>query len=72
MESMRCLKQRLSDIVHRHMVDDAIRAMTGPGGHRGAATESSATGLHPHSGSSNKSLPGPAGIEPRTPLPVAS
>jgi hypothetical protein len=34
MEAMRCLKRRLSDIVYRHMVDDAVRAMTGPGGHR--------------------------------------
>ena len=37
MEAMRCLKRRLSDIVYRHMVDDAATSiMTGPGGHRGA------------------------------------
>jgi transposase len=32
MEAMRCLKRRLSDIVYRHLVDDAItHALTGPG-----------------------------------------
>jgi hypothetical protein len=72
MESMRCLKRRLSDVVYRHMVDDAVRAMTGPGGHRGAATKSSATGSPPHTGSSDKSLPGPATEEPTTALPAAS
>ena len=72
MESMRCLKRRLSDIVYRQMVDDAIRTMTGPGGHLGAATKSSATGSHPYTGSSDKSLPGPATTEPRTALPAAS
>ncbi len=30
MEATRCLKRRLSEIVYRHMVDDAMRAMTGP------------------------------------------
>ena len=72
MEAMRCLKRRLSDIVYRHMVDDAVRAVTGPGGHRGATTESSATGSHPHTGSSDKSLPGPATTDPTTALPAAS
>jgi len=32
MAAMRCLKRRLSDIVYRHMVNDAVRAMTAPGG----------------------------------------
>ncbi len=68
---MRCLKRRLSDIVYRHMVNDAIRAMTGPGGHEGASTKSSAAGPHPHTGSSDKSLPGPATTEPTTALPAA-
>jgi transposase len=72
MEAMRCLKRRLSDIAYRHMVNDAVRSMTGPGGHPGATTQSSATGSHPHTGSSNKSLPGPATAEPRTDLPAAS
>jgi transposase len=73
MEAMRCLKRRLSDIVYRTMLDDAITvAATGPGGHRGTATDSSVTGSHPHNGSSEKSLPGPATTQPRTPLPTAS
>lgn len=50
MEAMRCLKRRLSDRVYRHMVDVAMRAMTGPGGHRGTPTDSSVTGSHPRTG----------------------
>ncbi len=72
MEAMRCLKRRLCDIVYRHMVDDAMRAMTGPGGHQGTATESSVIGSHPYTGSSDKSLPGPAATEPTTALAAAS
>ena len=72
MEAMRSLKRRLSDIVYRQMVDDATAAMTGPGGHRGTSTDSSVTSSHPHAGSSEKSLPGPAKTQPRTPLPMAS
>jgi transposase len=71
-EAMRCLKRRLSDVVYRTMVNDAAAAMTGPGGHPGATTKSSATGSHPDTGSSNKSLPGPAVTEPTTALPAAS
>jgi hypothetical protein len=60
-EAMRCLKRRLSDLVYRHMLDDAITPTgTSPGGHRGTTTDSSVTGSHPHAGSSDKSLPGPA------------
>lgn len=77
MEAMRCVKRRLSDIVYKQMLDDAMRARrstsgTGPGGQRGHDSDSSATGLHPHTGSSDKSLPGPANAQPRTPLPAAS
>ncbi len=72
MEAMRCLKRRLSDVVYRAMVNDAADAMTGPGGHRGTSTESSVAGSHPHTGSSDKSLPGPATTEPTTDLPAAS
>ena len=69
---MRCVKRRLSDIVYRHMVDDAARhAATGPGGQTGNDSDSSATGSHPHTGSSDKSLPGPAEPKPTTPLPAA-
>jgi transposase len=60
MEAMRCLKRRLSDIVYHQMVLDARAKAAGPGGHLGAATGSSAAGLHPGAGTSEKSLPGPA------------
>jgi transposase len=77
MEAMRCVKRRLSDIVFQTMLNDAVRATatttgTGPGGQRGHDSDSSATGSHPHTGSSDKSLPGPAEQQPTTPLPAAS
>jgi transposase len=73
MEAMRALKRRLSDIVYRQMTSDATAAMaTGPGGHQGTSTNSSVTSSHPHTGSSEKSLPGPADSQLRTPLPAAS
>lgn len=77
MEAMRCLKRRLSDIVYRTMLDDSLthelsEKATGPGGQRGNDSDSSATGSHPHTGSSDKSLPGPATTQPRTNLPAAS
>jgi len=72
-ESMRCLKRRLSDIVFRTMLSDAARlTMTGPGGHRGNDSDSSAAGSQPHTGTSDKPLPGPATSQPTTPLPTAS
>ena len=72
MEAMRCVKRRLSDIVFHAMLNDAIaHAMTGPGGQRGDDSDSSATGSHPHTGSSDKPLPGPAITQPKTPLPKA-
>jgi transposase len=72
-EAMRCLKRRLSDVVYRTMLNDLVTTKaTGPGGHRGASLQSSAAGSHPHTGSSAKSLPGPAKAKPKTPLPTAS
>jgi transposase len=72
-EAMRALKRRLSDIIYRRMIDDAITTtVTGPGGHRETSTDSSVTGLHSHTGSSDKSLPGPANTQPTTLLPAAS
>jgi transposase len=72
-EAMRCLKRRLSDIVFRTMVNDAARQMaTSPGGQRGDDSDSSATGSQPHTGTSDKPLPGPATTQPRAPLPAAS
>jgi transposase len=73
MEAMRCLKRRLSDQVYKTMLDDLLTAKrTGPGGQRGNDSDSSATGSQPHTGSSDKPLPGPADPQPRTPLPAAS
>jgi transposase len=72
-EAMRCLKRRLSDLVYKTMLDDLARTTgTGPGGQRGNDSDSSATGSQPHTGSSDRSLPGPAEPHPRTPLPAAS
>jgi transposase len=72
-EAMRALKRRLSDIVYRRMVDDAItNTATGPGGHRETSLHSSVTGSHSHTGSSDKSLPGPADTQTTTLLPAAT
>jgi transposase len=70
-EAMRALKRRLSDIVYHQMITDARAKATGPGGHVGAATGSSAAGLHPSAGTSEKSLPGPAAhdLTPAKPIP---
>ena len=70
MEAMRALKRGLSDVVFRQMMADARAARTGPGGHSGAATDSSAAGCDPGAGSSDQSLPGPATSDP-TPIPPA-
>ncbi len=73
MEAMRALKRRLSDIVYRQMVNDATAAMaTGPGGHQGTSTNSSVTGSHPHTDSSEKSLPELADNRLRTSLQTTS
>ena len=55
-EAMRCLKRRISDALYRQLRGDA-RATgieAGPGGHRGATLQSSAAGLHPHTGTSDQ------------------
>jgi transposase len=45
MEAMRCLKRRLSDLVYRTMLGDYTGGrVTGPGGHRGNDSDSSAAG----------------------------
>ena len=60
-EAMRCLKRRISDALYRRLRTDAAAvAQAGPGGHRGAALQSSAAGFHPHTGTSDQPLPGPA------------
>ena len=84
MEAMRALKRRLSDILYRTMIGDALgparataagattAARTGPGGHSGAATSSSAVDSNPGIDASEKSLPGSATDQPATPWPTAS
>ena len=72
-EAMRCLKRRLSDLVYRALLEDLARGTgTGPGGHSGNVSDSSATGSQPDTGSSDKSLPGPATAKPTTAVPKAS
>jgi hypothetical protein len=72
MEAMRCLKRQLSDIVYRQLVADLLTSTTtGPGGQAGNDSDSSVTGSHPDTGSSDQSLPGPATTEPRT-TPLAA
>lgn len=56
MEAMRCLKRRLSNVVHQRMLADAGKA--DPGGHTGATLTSSAAGSTPTADSSDKPLPG--------------
>jgi transposase len=72
-EAMRCLKRRLSDIVYRQLLADALApAGTGPGGHSGTTLTSSAADSHPVIDSSDKPLPGPVTSKPRTASLVAS
>jgi transposase len=76
MEAMRALKRRLSDLVYRQMIKDTAAARaaagtgTGPGGHTGTTLHSSAADPTPTVDTSDKSLPGPAKTQPRTPHPT--
>ena len=73
MEAMRALKRRLSDLVYRQMLTDALTpSMTGPGGQSGNDSVSSAADSHPAIGSSDQPLPGPANLHPKTPFLAAS
>jgi len=72
MEAMRALKRRLSDTVYRQMVTDdraARQTATGPGGHTGATTNSSAADPNPKIDTSDKSLPEPANHHTKTSTP---
>ena len=61
MEALRCLKRRLSDVVYRQLVADAQQHDgADPGGHCGAALQSSAVDSHPLIDTSDQPLPGPA------------
>jgi transposase len=71
-EAMRCLKRRLADHVWRVMTaDERDPRAAGPGGQSGATLASSAAGSTPITGSSDKSLPGPASEETTTSDPAA-
>jgi hypothetical protein len=64
-EAMRCLKRRISDALYRQLRTDTKQLSpeglkADPGGHRGASHKSSAAGFHPHTGTSDQPLPGPA------------
>jgi transposase len=77
MEALRALKRRLSDIVFRLMLDDAVghpfsSEGTGPEGQQGNDSDSSATGSQPRTSSSDQPLPDPSTTKTRTPLPAAS
>ncbi|WP_370107669.1 transposase [Nocardioides sp.] len=61
MEALRCLKRRLSDVVYRQLIADAQQQDgADPGGHCGAALQSSAVDSHPLIDTSDQPLPGPA------------
>jgi transposase len=64
--ALRCLKRRLSDVVYRHLIDDA--AAKSPGGQSGASLQSSATDLIPMVSTSEQPLPG---LRP-DPTPIAA
>lgn len=70
--ALRCLKKRLSDQVYRHLVDDLDRlALRSPGGQPGTSLQSSATGLHPDTGTSEQPHTG-LHDDGTAPLPAAS
>src|SRR4051812_21373758 len=73
MEAMRCLKRRLSDVVYRQLLADALRPLgASPGGHSGTTLQSSVADSHPDIDTSDQSLPGPATDKPRTTLAAVS
>ncbi|WP_329405729.1 hypothetical protein OG563_28640 [Nocardia vinacea] len=57
-EAMRALKRRLSNVVYTRMLADQQRRETAsPGGQPGTTTDSSVTGLTPHTDPSDKPQP---------------
>jgi transposase len=70
MEAMRALKRRLSNVVYARMLaDQKRREAAGPGGQSGTTLQSSATGLTPDTGPSDKPQPEPTTSQP-TPATV--
>ena len=74
MEAMRCLKRRLSDLVYRQMLNDALTPdkVTGPGGQRGNDSDSSATGSQPQHRHFGQATPGPVTTKPKPAFPRVS
>ena len=74
MEAMRCLKRRLSDLVYRQMLNDALNPdkVTDPGGQRGNDSDSSATGSQPQHRHFGQATPGPVTTNPKPALPKVS
>jgi len=58
-EALRALKRRLATVVFRTMIADHTSLAVGPAGHSGTTLQSSVTGSHPDTGSSDKSLTEP-------------
>ena len=69
-EALRALKRRLATVVYRTMLADAKRLAAGPPRQSETAPISSVTGSHPSIGFSEKSLTGPATIEPNNQFAV--
>jgi transposase len=57
-EARRALKRHLANIIYATLVADQQRTAGSPGGHTGAALQSSAAGPTPTASTSDKSLPG--------------
>jgi transposase len=76
MMALRVLKRRLSNVIFARILADQTRrearVATGPGGHSGNDSVSSAVDSHLGIDSSEKPHPGPASTKPRTGLPAAS
>jgi hypothetical protein len=70
METMRCLKRRLSDTVYRTMLDDlAAATRTGPGGNEATTLTPARPAHNLNTGSSDKPLQDPSGLTLRPPSP---
>ena len=77
MEAMRALKRRLSNLIYKTLLDDALKAtaagmVTDPGGQRGNDSDSSATGSQPQHRLFGQATPGPVTTHPTTALPQVS
>jgi transposase len=71
-EAIRCLKRQLANLAWRLMrADEHRQATASPGGHPGAALQSSAAGSTPTASPSEKSLPGLTRRNSRSPRSAA-